>query len=222
MKQREIEPKISYSTELGKMLVGKAEVALNSSLLEPYGGEVQLIFTSPPFPLNRKKAYGNLDGQEYVDWLAAFAPKFREFLTKDGSIVIEMGNSWKRGEPVMSTLGLKSLLEFLEQGDMELCQQFVCSNPARLPTPTQWVSIERIRVKDAFSQVWWMSPTTRPKANNRNVLNPYSDSMRKLLDKKAYNSGKRPSEHHIGSTSFLKDKRWRDSTECHHSSKHTE
>ena len=171
MRQCEVEPKVTYSTEFGTMAESTAEVALRSSLLKRHLGKVQLIFTSPPFPLNRKKAYGNLSGQEYVDWLAAFAPQFRELLTPDGSVVIEMGNSWKPGVPAMSTLGLKSLLEFLARGEMELCQQFVCPNPARLPSPAQWVNVERIRVKDAFTHAWWMSPTSRPKANNRNVLN---------------------------------------------------
>ena len=205
MPKPDIEPKVSYSTALGIMLEGKAEAALRSSLLEPHMGEVQLIFTSPPFPLNRKKAYGNLEGQDYVEWLANFAPQLRRFLKTDGSIAIEMGNSWKPGVPVMSTLGLKSLLAFLENGEMELCQQFVCQNPARLPSPAQWVNVERIRVKDAFTHIWWMSPTTRPKANNRNVLTPYSGAMQKLLVTGTYNSGKRPSEHSIGTNSFLKD-----------------
>ena len=205
MAKPDIEPKVSYSTALGIMLEGKAEAALRSSLLKPHLGEVQLIFTSPPFPLNRKKAYGNLQGQDYVEWLANFAPQLRRYLKTDGSIAIEMGNSWKPGVPVMSTLGLESLLAFLKSGEMELCQQFVCQNPARLPSPTQWVNVERIRVKDAFTHIWWMSPTTRPKANNRNVLIPYSGAMQKLLVTRAYNSGKRPSEHSIGINSFLKD-----------------
>lgn len=199
------EPKISYTTELGMMVESKAEIALRSSLFEPYLGKVQLIFTSPPFPLNRKKSYGNLEGSEYVEWLSDFASQFRRFLKPDGSIAIEMGNSWKSGEPVMSTLGLRSLLAFLERGELELCQQFVCQNPARLPSPAQWVNVERIRVKDAFTHIWWMSPTTRPKANNRSVLKPYSTAMRKLLKTKTYNAGTRPSEHSIGAKSFLKD-----------------
>ena len=197
--------RLSYSTDRGMMLQGKAESALRSPLLDSYLGKVALIFTSPPFPLNRKKAYGNLTGKTYERWLAGFSRPFVEFLKPDGSIVIEIGNSWNPGEPTMSTLGLQSLLRFLDYGKLNLCQQFVCQNPARLPSPAQWVNVERIRVKDAFTHIWWMSPTARPKANNRNVLTPYSDSMRKLLATKTYNSGHRPSEHSIGTESFLRD-----------------
>jgi site-specific DNA-methyltransferase (cytosine-N4-specific) len=187
------------------MYHGLAEDVLRSAHARKPRGKVQLILTSPPFPLNRKKKYGNRQGKEYIEWLAAFAPLFKEFLTDNGSIVIEMGNAWEAGEPVMSTLALEALLEFLKAGDFRLCQQFICHNPARLPTPAQWVNVERIRVKDSYTHIWWMSPTTRPKADNRRVLRPYSVSMLKLLRSKKYNAGQRPSEHNIGATSFLKN-----------------
>lgn len=176
---------------------------LIADALKPHTGNVDLIFTSPPFLLNRQKKYGNLDGQEYVRWISSFAPIFRSMIKPTGSIVIEMGNSWEKGQPTMSTLGLRALLAFLDEGRLQLCQQFVWYNPARLPSPAQWVNIERIRVKDSFTHIWWMSPSSRPKANNRNVLAKYSDSMRRLLDAQRYNAGRRPSQHHIGRSSFL-------------------
>ncbi len=118
---------------------------------------------------------------------------------------MELGNAWEPGQPIMSTLALEALLAFKKAGGFSLCQQFVCYNPAKLPTPAQWVTVERIRVKDAYTHVWWMAKTNRPKANNRRVLKGYSTSMLKLLASKKYNSGRRPSEHHIGETSFLKN-----------------
>ena len=67
------------------------------------------------------------------------------------------------------------------------------------------MTVRRTRVKDAFTRVWWLSPTPTPKADNRRVLTEYSESMRKLLRKGTYTGGKRPSEHHIGERSFLTD-----------------
>ena len=168
-------------------------------------GRVQLVFTSPPFPLVRKKKYGNLAGDEFARWLAGFAKGFAEFLTPDGSIVIELGNGWNPGTPTVSTTGIKALLAFQEAAGLHLCQEFICFNPARLPTPAEWVTVRRTRVKDAFTRVWWLSPTPTPKADNRRVLTEYSDSMRKLLRKGTYTGGKRPTEHHIGVKSFLTD-----------------
>lgn len=199
------EPIVAFTTEYGVSIQGRSEAVFEAPLAQEYLHNVDLIFTSPPFPLSRKKKYGNRQGEEYIDWLASFAPLFRRLLSPTGSIVIEIGNSWEPGHPVMSTLALKALLAFLEAGEFHLCQQFIWYNPAKLPSPAQWVNIERIRVKDAYTHLWWMAVTERPKADNRRVLKPYSEAMKKLLERQNYNSGKRPSEHDIGSESFLQD-----------------
>jgi site-specific DNA-methyltransferase (cytosine-N4-specific) len=185
------------------MYHGRSDNLLSDGSLKRFEGRVNLIFTSPPFPLNRKKRYGNETGETYVQWLTSFGPLFKQMLAPDGSIVIEMGNSWERGAPVMSTLALRALLAFQSTNSLYLCQEFVWQNPARLPSPAQWVNVERIRVKDSFTKLWWMAPSQSPKANNQRVLQDYSPAMKRLLERGVYNSGVRPSEHVIGRKSFL-------------------
>ena len=197
--------KEGYRTELGVMFASTIEDFLASNTAGSIRGSVQMIFTSPPFPLNRKKRYGNKTGEQYLTWLKELAPRLTELLAEDGSIVMELGNAWEPGIPVMSTLALEAFLAFQKTAKLELCQQFVCYNPARLPSPAQWVNVERIRVKDAFTHIWWMAPTARPKANNRNVLTEYGPDMRKLLARGSYNSGHRPSGHVLSEKSFLTD-----------------
>ena len=84
-----------------------------------------------------------------------------------------------------------------------LAQEFFHYNPARLPAPAEWVNVRRLRVKDSVNVVWWLSKTKSPKADNRKVLRPYSDSMKQLL-KNGYRAKLRPSGHDI-STKFKKD-----------------
>jgi site-specific DNA-methyltransferase (cytosine-N4-specific) len=194
-----------YATKSGVMYVSLIESFLHSEAGQKARGSVQMIFTSPPFPLNHKKKYGNKTGEEYLTWLHDLAPRLTELLTPDGSIVMELGNAWEPGSPVMSTLPLEAFLAFKEAGKLNLCQQFICHNPARLPSPAQWVNVERIRVKDSFTHIWWMSRTERPKADNRRVLTEYSDEMKDLLTRRSYNGGRRPSGHRIGHESFFKD-----------------
>lgn len=194
-----------FKTKLGKLYCGASEKLIESNLLAEFEGQVQLIFTSPPFPLQKKKRYGNKNGQEYLEWLSAFAPLFSKLLKPDGSLVIEIGNAWEAGEPVQSLLPYKSLLSLTEAGEFHLCQEITYNNPARLPSPAQWVTIERIRLKDSTTKIWWLGKNPRPKANNRNVLKPYSKHMKRLLSSKKYNAGVRPSEHRINSKSFLTD-----------------
>ena len=199
--------KIAQKTDLGSYHIGDSENLLNSSIGKDLRGQVNLILTSPPFPLNKKKSYGNLKGEQYKAWFAGLAPAFADLLVPDGSIVIELGNSWVHGRPVQSLLHLESLIEFVRnpQADLRLCQQFVCYNPTRLPSPAQWVTIKRIRATDSYTHVWWMAKTDNPKADNTKVLRPYSKSMRALLKRGKYNTGQRPSEHHISESSFLTD-----------------
>jgi hypothetical protein len=194
----------AYRTRLGAAYVGDCSEVLKGAVGRSIRGRVQLLFTSPPFVLNRKKRYGNLQGEAYVDWLTTFAVPFRDLLAPTGSVVIELGNAWEPGQPTMSTLAIEALLAFKKAGDFHLCQEFVCFNPAKLPTPAQWVTVERCRVKDAFTRVWWLSTTAKPKADNRRVLTQYSEAMHKLLIKGTYNAGRRPSEHRVGKKSFLR------------------
>jgi len=204
-----VTPKPKQQTRHGRYFVGDCVALLEGELGRRLRGKVQLIVTSPPFPLNRKKRYGNLSGATYKQWFVGLAPLFADLLKPDGSIVIELGNSWVPRRPVQSLLHLESLIGFVKatDADLRLCQQFVCHNPSRLPSPAAWVTIRRIRATDSFTHVWWMAKTDYPKANNRRVLRPYSRDMKKLLKSGEFNNGRRPSQHVIGDNGFKKNNR---------------
>ena len=199
--------RINHKTDLGKFYVGDSAKALRGRLGNDLKGKVQLIFTSPPFPLNEKKSYGNLTGDAYREWFIDLAEPFAELLTDNGSIVIELGNAWEPGRPVQSLLPLESLLGFVrhERADLRLMQKLVCYNPSRLPSPAQWVTVNRIRLTDSFTNLWWMAKCDYPKADNGRVLRPYSEAMKRLIKRQSYNTGPRPSAHHISENSFTKD-----------------
>ncbi len=197
----------AYEKAGGIYFVGDSVSLLKSKDFASLKGSVSLILTSPPYPLNEKKSYGNLNGEDYLAWFISLAPIFSELLTDDGSIVIEIGNAWEPGRPVQSLLHLESLLGFTKhkKAGLRLIQQFICYNPSRLPSPAQWVTVNRIRTVDSYTHVWWLAKTDFPKADNSKILRPYSKSMKTLLKKGGYNAGKRPSEHVISEKSFLKD-----------------
>lgn len=194
-----------YTTNYGQMLHGDSSQIIREELLKDYKNKIQLIITSPPFPLNYKKKYGNFKGEEYKEWFANLAPLYSDLLTEDGSIVIEIGNSWEPHRPVQSVLHLESLLAFMKAANLNLIQEFICYNPSRLPSPANWVTVNRIRTVDSYTHVWWLSKSDFPKADNRKVLRPYSQGMLNLIKRQSYNTGKRPSGHSIGEKSFLKD-----------------
>jgi len=159
---------------------------------------VDLIVTSPPFGLVRKKDYGNVDADEYLAWFKPFAETFKRALKPNGSLVIDIGGSWVKGRPTRSLYHFKLLIMLCEDIGFHLAQEFYWWNPSKLPTPAEWVTVRRIRVKDAVNCIWWLSPTPYPKASNKRVLQPYSDSMLDLL-KNGYKAKRRPSGHDISS-----------------------
>jgi DNA modification methylase len=155
---------------------------------------VSLIITSPPFPLVQKKEYGNVEADRYVDWFSGFVPKFERIMKNKASLVVHIGDSWNRGEPTKSLCNFKLLLSLSER--FHLAQEFYWYNSAKLPSPAQWVTVRRIRVKDAVDTIWWLSKTPYPKASNRRVLADYTPSMLKLLAN-GYKPGLRPSGHNV-------------------------
>ena len=181
-----------FKTEFGRMYLGDALELM--SVMEDHS--VDLIMTSPPFGLVRKKDYGNVDADQYLDWFRPFAKEFRRVLKNSGSMVIDIGGSWIPGQPTRSLYHYELLIMLCKEFEFHLAQEFFWWNPSKLPTPAEWVNIRRIRVKDAIDCIWWLSPTPWPKASNRRVLVPYSDSMKGLL-KNGYNAKLRPSGHDI-------------------------
>lgn len=192
-------PRLFYKTPLGKAYLGDSLEFLPRIETE----SIDLILTSPPFALKRKKEYGNEDEDKYVDWFMGFAGQLKRILKQEGSLVLDLGGSYMPGFPVRSIYMFELLVKMVREAGFYLAQEFYHYNPARLPAPAEWVNVRRIRVKDSVNVVWWLSKSQNPRADNRRVLKPYSDSMKSLL-KNGYTAKMRPSGHDI-SEKFSKD-----------------
>jgi site-specific DNA-methyltransferase (cytosine-N4-specific) len=160
---------------------------------------IDLIVTSPPFALQRQKEYGNKEQYEYVEWLSQFGHLVFRKLKETGSFVLDLGGAYQKGFPVRSLYNFRVPLKFCDELGFFLAEEFFWYNPSKLPSPIEWVNKRKIRVKDAVNTVWWFSKTEWPKANIKNVLTPYSDRMKKLLENpnKYYRAKNRPSGHSI-------------------------
>src|SRR4051812_37037999 len=100
--------KTLYKTGSGRLVIGDSVVEVKGRLGRQLKGKVDLILTSPPFPLNKKKRYGNRQGAEYKQWFTDLAEPLSDLLAPTGSIVMELGNAWMPGRPVQSLLHLES------------------------------------------------------------------------------------------------------------------
>jgi len=190
--------KSGYFSSLGKMLLGDSlDILANLD-----DNSIDLVVTSPPFALQRQKEYGNKEQYEYVEWLSQFAHLVFRKLKNTGSFVLDLGGAYQKGLPVRSLYNFRVPLKFCDELGFFLAEEFFWYNPSKLPSPIEWVNKRKIRAKDAVNTVWWFSKTEWPKANIKNVLTPYSDRMKKLLEnpEKYYKPKNRPSGHSISET----------------------
>ena len=159
-------------------------------------GSINAVVTSPPYALHFKKEYGNAAKHNYVEWFLPFAAEIFRVLTEDGSFVLNIGGSYNQGVPTRSLYHYKLLIALVERIGFHLAQECFWFNPAKMPMPAEWVTVRRIRIKDAVEYVWWLSKTPWPKADNRAVLKPYSRDMERL-NRKGVRRTTRPSGHNI-------------------------
>lgn len=161
---------------------------------------IDLVFTSPPYALHFKKEYGNVDKDAYVHWFLNYAREIKRILSETGSFILNIGGSYNPKAPTRSIYHFKLLIALVEEIGFHLAQEAFWYNPAKMPMPAEWVTVRRVRIKDSVEYVWWFSKTPWPKADNRNVLRPYSKDMIRL-NQKGVKATVRPSGHNI-KTSF--------------------
>ena len=190
-----------FTTEHGVALYGHAEDAVGHI----NDNSVQLILTSPPYPLIREKEYGNVQADEYIEWFLGLAKDWPRKLTSTGSIVLNLADVWERGRPSLSLYQERLLLRLVDDLGLRLCARYAWLNPSKMPAPAEWVTVRKVRVKPSLEQVYWLSPHDHPYADNRQVLRPYSDSMKARLAAGGEKRANRPSGYQLAEGAFGAD-----------------
>ena len=196
---------LGYKTNKGSCLCGDS-LELIQTLDD---GSVDLFFTSPPFALQRQKEYGNLDQDDYINWFCSYAESIYRKLKPSGSFVVDLGGAYQAGLPEYSLYQFKILLNYCEKYNFKLAQPFYWHNASALPAPIEWVNKRKLRAKSSVDTLWWFCKDPFCKANVSNVLVPYSDRMKKLLQNPnnfvTEDNLLRPSGHVMGLSSWSKD-----------------
>lgn len=197
---------IAYRTEFGECHNGDSLELMKAMDAE----SVDLVVTSPPFALQRKKEYGNESQSEYVRWLMQFAYGVKRILKPSGSFVIDIGGAYKAGVPEYDLYQFRALIAMCDDVGLHLAQPFYWHNPSALPAPIEWVNKRKLRAKTSVNTVWWLCKDPKQcKADITKVLTPYSDRMKKLFKNPegfiAKEGIERPSGHVMGKASWTND-----------------
>lgn len=189
-----------YETELGALFCADSLEYMRKLPSD----SVDLVVTSPPYALHFKKEYGNANQADYTAWLIPFANEIKRIIKPSGSFVLNLGGAWQPGAPVRSLYHYRTLLALVDDVGFQLAQEFFWYNPAKMPAPAEWVNVRRIRVKDSVEYIFWLVKDPMANADNRKVLQPYSEDMKRLI-KRGVKQTVRPSGHKIND-SFASDK----------------
>src|SRR3972149_7986366 len=101
----------TYTTPFGQAYCGNALTLLKELPAE----SIDLVITSPPFALQRQKEYGNLNQNEYIDWLLQFTLEIKRVLKNTGSFVIDLGGAYLKNRPVRSLYNYQVLLRLCDE-----------------------------------------------------------------------------------------------------------
>lgn len=196
---------VNYTTAHGQCVCGDSLELLQ----QLDDNSVDLVVTSPPFALQRKKSYGNEDQEEYVNWLCRFGRLVYQKLADSGSFVLDIGGAYEKGQPTYSLYQFRTLIKLCDEIGFHLAQPFYWHNPSSLPAPIEWVNKRKIRAKTSVDTVWWLCKTPFCHADVTKVLTPYSERMQHLLaspdDFIRGSTAARPSGHIVNKKSWGKD-----------------
>jgi site-specific DNA-methyltransferase (cytosine-N4-specific) len=182
--------------ENGALIWGNVEDAV--AVVEPQS--VDLLLTSPPFPLLNPKEYGNPASAEWVDWMMRLIALWQDRLTPTGSMMIHMAPSWKAGQPAQELHVERLLVKLEDTLGIHLLQKLYWHSPTRMPAPLPWVGKMRARVTTGVEPILWVSPNTFAKGRNQHVLRPYSKGGLRAIENAR--TAARPGGYAFGESSF--------------------
>lgn len=164
---------------------------------------VSLMVTSPPYPLLTPKSYGNVAEREFVEWYLQYVKQYIRILKPTGSLILNLGPAYMKGQPVLSSYVQRLHLGLIDELGLHYAGHMYAHNQGKLPT-TNWVTREKIRIKNVLEDVIWYSLNPNPYINKDELKEPYSESYLAVLNKGGYPKAKRPCGQEL--THFKEDK----------------
>lgn len=172
---------LCYTTQNGNAYCGDS-LKLIPEILED--NSVDLLFTSPPFPLLVEKEYGNVNQERYIDFFMPYVESILPKIKDTGSIVLDFGNTWSKGIPAFNIYQFRILLKLVDDYGLYLACPMYWYNPSRLPLPAIFTAKRKLRPVDKIDNVWWLCKSPlETKSDMTQVLVPYSKSMKKFFRK---------------------------------------
>lgn len=150
---------------------------------------VDLIFTSPPYADQRKKTYGGISPEKYVEWFLPISEQLLRVLKPDGTFVLNIKEKVVNGE--RSTYVLELILEMRKQGWL-WTEEFIWHK--KNSYPGKWPN----RFRDSWERLLQFNKSRKFNMYQEAVMVPRGDWAQKRLSKLSETDRKRD-ESKVGS-----------------------
>lgn len=141
---------LAYSTDLNCALLGD-----HDDVIHQIDQPIHLYFTSPPYPLQVPRNYGNVDVREYVDWLCARLAPVVDRLAPGGSIMLNISNDiFQHQSPARSTYQERLVIALEDRFGLQKMDMIPwTSNKA--PGPIQWTQRRTCQNHVGWEPLYW-------------------------------------------------------------------
>lgn len=169
---------VGFSTELGIAILGCCETVF-SRIDSP----ITLCLTSPPYPLAKQRAYGNVAESQWVDWICKMLEPIVKNLVRGGSICLNISNDiFVSGTPARSLYRERLILALHDRLGLHKIDELIWSNPSKAPGPVRWASMERVLTNVSWEPVYWLSNDPKAlRSDNRRVLQAHTERHLQLI-----------------------------------------
>lgn len=169
---------LGFSTGLGIAIIADCH-----QFFSGFKENIDLVFTSPPYPLAIQRNYGNVSESEYVDWLCRTIEPVIHLLHDGASICLNVGNDiFLSKSPARSLYRERLVLALSDRFGLHKMDELIWHNPNKAPTPIQWASLQRVQLNSGYEPVYWFTNNPQKvKSNNQAVLMPHTEQHKKLI-----------------------------------------
>ena len=169
---------IGFSTQLGVAVLGACD-----SVFSRIDSPITLILTSPPYPLNNPRKYGNVSEAQYVDWFCKVIEPVVKNMADGASLCLNISNDiFMPGSPERSMYCERLLLALHDRLGLRLMDRLIWENRSKPPGPIQYASKARTQLNVVYEPIYWLTNNPRAvKSDNRRVLLAHTERHLKLL-----------------------------------------
>lgn len=143
---------------------------------------VDLIITSPPYADSRKKTYGGISPDKYVDWFLPISKELLRTLKKDGTFILNIKEKVANGE--RHTYVIDLILEMRKQGWL-WTEEFIWHK--KNSYPGKWPN----RFRDSWERLLQFNKNKKFKMYQEAVMVPMGDWAKQRLKNLSENDKRR-------------------------------